>query len=549
MVDINNDGVVAFFTPEIAIDQRLPFYSGGLGVVAGDAARTAKRIGLSMVFVTILPREGYYDQYIDGDKMGIRYVRWERENEFLDDTGILFPIEINYKLNWVKVWKLKDMFNTVPVYLLDSDIEQNDYLARFNTRQLYGGSMYSGLNLDELNKRKIAQYLILGKGGVEALKRLKVPVKKYHLNEGHNAFAAVELLTGALDKNMSFEEAVKYCKSMIVFTTHTPVAAGNPSYDIDLVAQMASLNNQNSIITLEYLKKLGADPYGQFNLAMCCMRLAGKANAVSQKHLAVAQDIWRGIEGCAPLIGITNGVDQKGFWQYDDFRDADIPEKIAKAKLEHKRDVLRRYAPHFDENIFLGCWGRRWASYKRPQLLFYDREWISNLLKTRQLQLIVAGKPHPDDKDRIDDWNWLLGLTRSEDFPNLVLLPGYELDMMKDLQAGADIWINTPRSPNEASGTSGMKANGAISLSTPDGWMCEAEPSNCFLFGLYAPMSIPTHDKADAEALKEAENNARTMFYFNRKDWSRKMINSNRERMERWSMDRALTEYAEKLYQ
>ena len=542
-----NDGVVASISPEIAIDQRLPFYSGGLGVVVGDAARTAPKMGYQMVFVSLLARAGYYDQYIDGDKMGIRYVHWDREREFLDDTGILFPLEVNGKINWVKVWKVKDMFNTAPVYLLDTDIEQNDYLARLNTRYIYGGSCYSGLNIEELSKRKVAQFQILGQGAVEALKRLRYNPRKYHLNEGHCAFAALELLKRALLENMPAQEAIKHCKSKIVFTTHTPVPAGNESFDFGVVSQMMNLNGHGPL-NVELLKILGSDPFGQFNLASCCMRLAGKANAVSQKHLGVAKDIWGGMEGIAPLLGITNGVDQN-FWQYDDFKDADTPQKVATAKLEHKSEIINKYAPWLDPNIALGCWGRRWAAYKRPQLIFRDAEWASSLLKSGKLQLIIAGKPHPDDKDRIDDWNSLLKLSKSSDFPNLVLLPGYELEMMKELQGGADIWINTPRSPNEASGTSGMKANGAINLTIPDGWACEMEPTNGFLFGTYAPMSnIYTQDKADADGLQEGMNNALTMYYFNRKDWDRKMLNSNRERMECWSMKRALSEYFEKLY-
>ncbi|OGF72982.1 hypothetical protein A3E06_03305 [Candidatus Giovannonibacteria bacterium RIFCSPHIGHO2_12_FULL_44_42] len=547
-MDTNNE-VVASISPEIAIDQRLPFYSGGLGVVEGDSARTAPKMGYNMVFVSLLAREGYYDQYIDENKMGIRYVRWEREQEFLDDTGILFPIEVNGKINWVKVWQIKDIFNTAPIYLLDTDIEQNDYLARLNTRRLYGGTCHSGLNTEELGKRKVAQFQILGQGAVEALRRLKYRPRKYHLNEGHCAFAALELLNRTLleSENMTLQEAVKHCKSKIVFTTHTPVPAGNESFDFSVVSQMMNLNGHGPL-NVELLKILGGDPFGQFNLASCCMRLSGKANAVSQKHLGVAKDMWEGMDGIAPLIGITNGVDQD-FWQYEDFKDADTPEKTAAAKLAHKSEVINKYAPWFDPNIALGCWGRRWAAYKRPQLFFRDAEWASNILKNGKLQLIIAGKPHPDDKDRIDDWNNLLKLSKSKDFPNLVLLPGYELGMMKELQGAADIWINTPRSPNEASGTSGMKANGAINLTIPDGWACEMEPTNGFLFGTYAPMSnIFTQDNADFEGLKEAVNNALTMHYFNRKDWNRKMLNSNRERMERWSMKRTLGAYFEKLY-
>ena len=255
-MDTNNE-VVASISPEIAIDQRLPFYSGGLGVVEGDSARTAPKLGCNMVFVSLLAREGYYDQYIDEDKMGIWYVRWGREQEFLDDTGILFPLEVNGKINWVKIWKIKDIFNTAPIYLLDTDIEQNDYLARLNTRRLYGGTCHSGLNTEELGKRKVAQFQILGQGAIEALRRLKYRPRKYHLNEGHCAFAALELLNRTLleSENMTLQEAIKHCKSKIVFTTHTPVPAGNESFDFSVVSQMMNLNG-NGPLNVELLKIL-----------------------------------------------------------------------------------------------------------------------------------------------------------------------------------------------------------------------------------------------------------------------------------------------------
>lgn len=543
----NGNGVIAFFTPEIAIDQKLPFYSGGLGVVSGDIARTAKRLNMPMVVVSLLPREGYYKQGVESDKMTISYERWENEKECLDDTGLIFPINLFRVLNWVKVWKLKDKYNTVPVFLLDTDIEQNDFVGRLNTRMLYGGSIYSGLSHHELTKRQLAQYYILGKGGVKALRRLKINVKKYHLNEAHSYFAAQEILSESLRSGSDFANAVKYTKSKCVFTTHTPVAAGNPTFPISSVAEIIENKSKNPAVTYDMLRSLGCDAFENFNMALACLRLSGKANTVSKKQLRIAKNMWNIGEGMAPLIAITNGVDQEGYWQFPEFRNASTPDEIAAAKSIYKRLAIAKFAPHFKEDVALIIWARRFAAYKRPKLLFHDHEWIANLLNNNKIQLIMAGKPHPDDADRIKDWNELFGL--SKHFRNFVMLPGYELEMMRELQAAADIWLNTPRAPLEASGTSGMKANGAIHVSTPDGWACEADQNNCFIFGSYSPIyPFETHDMADAEALKICINNVLTSFYYNKDDWNKMMLNDTRVKERRWSTDRTLLQYKEEFY-
>ncbi|MBI2023422.1 alpha-glucan family phosphorylase [Candidatus Giovannonibacteria bacterium] len=555
----NGNGVVAYFSPEFGIDQQLPIYSGGLGLLAASLAKSFREMNIPVVVVSVLAREGYYDQYVEeftndkGEtdfKMGIRYKRWEREEEFLEDTGVIVPININDRLNVIKVWKLKDLFGSVPVYLLDTDVPPNDHIARLNTRNLYGGTMHSGVSWEDLERRRLAQYYILGKGGVKALRRLGIKMAKYHLNESHSYFAAQEILSGALKQGVSWTDAIHFTKSKVVFSTHTPASSGHGHqvFPLDEVAKMANINCKGPI-TVDHLRMLGGDSLGKFNMTAACFHLAGVANAVSKKHLEGIKKVWGFLEGAAPIINITNAVNHRHL-QYEEFRNARTPKEKAEAKLKYKRMLIAKYAPAWNENVFTAGWGRRGQAYKRMKLLLHGDNywWLSNLMKENRIQVLMGGKPHPDDRERIKDWEELYKLSKSKDFPNLVVVSGYELDMMKEWSAGVDTWLNTPRSSCEASGTSGMKGNGAINCSTPDGWMWEAEANNYFPFGLDSPIDLGTHDTHDAQELQRAVNDMMTIYYHDRDKWNQKILDSDREVETHFdSNDRAL-QYATALY-
>lgn len=542
-------GKIAVITPEVALNDELKTFSGGLGVFSGGLFMSAYALGIPMVGVTVLPLQGYYDQYIDGERMGIRYVDRHYE-DILEDTGVVCAVPIGSGNNateiFLKVWRLPETrYHTVKIYFLDANIEQHDPLSRINLLQLYGGggSWDPNPNTD----RELVHDLLLGKGAMMALAELEPDIGLYHLNESRTAFAAVEHLRRLLCAGKQFDEAVQETRSRIVFTTHTPIRDGNPKYDLDTVAK---LSGGNGTLTKEYLKQIGSNP---FDMTAACLRLSRKANAVSKKHGKVAEKLWSWVDGAPPIISITNGVNQN-FWQLPEFRTASTKEDLHLAKLIYKRkliDVVRQATGKcFSESVLTAVWARRFAEYKRPKLIFHDAiaEWAKNQLHSNNVQLIIAGKPHPYDRDRIALWNKLLAMSR--ELPNIAVLAGYELELSKLLKAGADIWLNTPRSSNEACGTSGMSAamNGALNMSTPDGWMWEANAQNCFLFGSAIEGAAYSQDMNDACALQECLSGAVAMHRNNTSEWGKKRFAAKIEAERDRTSDRMVREYQENLY-
>lgn len=540
--------MIAFFTPEVALDQDLHTYTGGLGVVSGDFLRSSHKLGLSVVGVTILPRQGYYDQCIDDGLMKINYIN-RYYDSILERTDIKFTIDICSSPVWVEVWRLPEgKYGAAQILFLDADVDLNDHISRMNTLQLYGGSRNSGANLE----RKIAQSLLLARGGIEALKRLNISVSKYHGNESYAAFVPIELLCEALKDGKNFREAIEYAKSRFVFTTHTPVAAGNPEYSISSVMRMGGYDK---FFDEEALRKIGSDP---FNMTAACLRLSKKANAVSKKHLETAQKLWHWVNGGSVvkrMAAVTNGVN-RDYWQHEDFRTVVSAKEMEEAKLGHKREMIQyitgKTGRCLSENVLTIVWARRFAEYKRPHLLFYNfnqekSEWIKSQLRKNKLQIIYAGKPHPDDDNMIHAFNRLL--FASYELPNMVVLGGYEFWLNKLLKAGADIWLNTPRFPMEASGTSGMSAamNGALNLSIVDGWMCEADTKNYFPFGTQIPCG--DQDSFDAEELKRClETTVIPFFYSDKEEWYKKTLAAKFEAEQYWTSDRMVDEYQKLLY-
>ncbi len=542
-------GKIAVITPEVALSDELKTFSGGLGVFAGGLFKSAKALGIPMVGVAILPLQGYYDQYIDGGRMGISYTD-HYYPDILEDTGVVcaVPIGSGDKAEiFLKVWRLPEgRYDAVTIYFLDANIEQHKPHSRINTIQLYGGggSWDPNPNTD----RELVHDLLLGKGAVTALAELEPDISLYHLNESRTAFAAVEHLCRLLRAGKQFDEAVRETQSKIVFTTHTPIRDGNPKYDIDLVTKLSGFNGT---LTKEHLKQIGSNP---FDMTAACLRLSRKANAVSKKHGKVAEKLWSWVDGASPIISITNGVNHD-FWQLPEFRSASTEEELHSAKLLYKRkliDYVRQATGKcFSESVPTVVWARRFAAYKRPKLIFHDSiaEWTKNQLRSNNFQLIIAGKPHPYDRDRIAFWNELLSM--SCDLPNFVVLAGYELELSKSLKAGADLWLNTPRSSNEACGTSGMSAamNGALNVSTPDGWMWEANPENCFLFGsAIESAAYYSQDMSDACALQECLSGIIAMHRLSKSEWRRKQFAAKLEAERDWTSDRMIQEYQERLY-
>lgn len=544
----NSNGPIAFITPEISIDQSLRTYSGGLGVIGGSMIGAAFRSEFPLVAVSLLYTEGYYDQHIDHhpegrSRMIIEYPK-RRYDDILQDTGVMFTVCVTGAPIHVKVWKLKkETFKTAEVLFLDVDIPENDHLSRLNGRRLYPCLETTDNSKEHNDARRIAQSMILGFGAVKALELLEYDVSLYHLNEGHAGFVPFALLGKHYAEETTKEELRDRVRQKIVFTTHTPVPAGNPKYEVGMIRYFIADQRLDPFINDATLD-------GYFDLTASSLLLSRLANGVSRKHGEVSRKMWHDLRHSAPIVSVTNGSDQY-FWQHEDYRDAKTAEELQKAKRVHKRHLLELVHnttnKMWSEEILTLVWARRFAGYKRPSLLFTDYDWIARHLHENMLQVIIAGKPHPDDTNMINEWNNLL--RKAYGLPNLVVLSGYELALSRTLKAGADVWLNNPAAPFEACGTSGQSAamNGAINISTPDGWYLESQEDLYFRFGL--DYHCDNQNLADAIALRDCIDHRVLPLYHKDKDGWYKMAQGAKEEAEAiWSSDRMLRDYVEHLY-
>ncbi len=522
---------VAYFTPEIAVHDSFHNYAGGQGVVAGGMLRAAAAMGLPMTGVSILWRCGYYDQRLGSNGMEIHYIPRDY-NDILIDTGVKVKVQVGGNPNTlIKLWLLKpEVFGTVPIILLDTDIKENDSLSRSITHAVYSGG----------DERRLAQKIVLGRGGVKALQALGLTVDIYHLNEGETSLVIIELLHQKMTEGLSFQDSLEWVKEHVVSTTHTPELSGNQSYNIDLMMWLGCLsgfNRQQAVF-------LGGEP---FNPTIMLLKTSKKANAVSELHCETANRSFGGVDGRCEIIPITNGVVDE-WWQPAEFQGDKTPEEIKLAKLPYQRilfdSIKEQSGKIFREDVLTIGAARRWAEYKRIDLIMRDQEWFKNLLMSGRIQLILAGKPHPDDWFLINLWNnvWRM----SQGLPNIVILAGYELDMMRLLKIGVNVWLNTPRRPREACGTSGMSAAavGTVPVSIKDGWAIEGKIG--FLCGVDCPCE--NQDRLDADDLKKCIGEVADTFYGNKKEWDRKMLAGKKVVEQSFSTKRMLTDYVNKLY-
>ena len=540
---MDSKGRIAYITTETAVDPYLHTYSGGLAVLSAAMGFAAHQTNVPFVTVTLLPRHGYYDQTIEENpeshesSMGIRYVP-RHYNDVLEDTGVVFPVAVADARVFLKVWRLPgEVFKSGEVLFLDADIPENDWLSKQNTAYLYP-SLERGGN----EERKIVQSILLGYGAVIALKQLGYAVDLYHLNEGYAGFTVLALAAHYTASGLSLSDALTLAKKKCIFTTHTPEFAGNPAFPYDNVVRLLSDERFNGVLwnaTSEHDRRI--------NLTVFCLDHTACANGVSVRHGKVASAMWT-----RDIKSVTNGSDVH-FWQHRDFASANTPDELGRAKHVHKRGLLSFVAQetgHFlSENVLTFVWARRWSAYKRPKLLFADMEWIVRLLRSNQIQVIFSGKPHPDDFGMRDAWNDVLRL--SHQLPNLVILPGYELELSKMLKRGTDVWLNNPRAPQEASGTSGQSAamNGALNLSTVDGWMCEANPENYFPFGVGPMSDHREQDARDALALRETlEARILPLYSGDKNAWYTIALGAMREAEQNWSATRMLGDYVAQMY-
>ena len=606
----NKKDVIAYFSAEYGLDQILPIYSGGLGILSGDHLKSASDLGIPIVAVGLLYRNGYFTQYINGkgnqeteykdidiDTLPITKVKGE------DGEDLIIYLKFPKKGLYLKVWQIN--VGRVKLYLLDSDIDENIEEYRNITTTLYGGNQ----------ETRIQQEMILGMAGVSLLKSLKINPTVYHMNEGHSAFLTLELIKNIIkEKKVSFDIAKEIVTSKTVFTTHTPVPAGNDIFPLELVRKYFKDFWIKLGISEEEFLALGMKPDSKnetgFNMGILALKIAGKKNGVSKLHGEVSRElfgeVWPNIAANeSPITYVTNGIHTCSwlasnlkdlynryltpYWQDNIYKD-EIWEKIEnipdeklweehtkrKIKLlqmvkENTTNRLRRSGYSYEEinritsnlnpeALTIG-FARRFATYKRATLIFKDIERMTQILNDSQrpIQIIFAGKAHPADKEGQDLIKYIHEISMKPQFKGKIfLLENYNIAMSRLLVSGVDVWLNTPRRPMEASGTSGQKAsvNGVINFSVLDGWWAEGYNSyNGWTIGTNKEYdNYEEQDIADSNGIYYTLENKIVPTYYEKdkngisKKWLKIMKNSIISTGGRFSTARMLVDYTNQLY-
>ena len=605
------DDLIAYFSAEYGLDQTIPIYSGGLGILSGDHLKSASDLGIPLVAVGLLYKNGYFNQKIDGD--GNQQTEYNDidlydlpinpvKNDIGDDLVIY--VKFPKRRLYLKVWSIK--VGRVTLYLLDSDIEKNNPEDRDVTLRLYGGDQ----------EMRISQEIVLGQAGVELLtKYLKLKPTVYHMNEGHSAFLTLELMKNIIkEKQVSFDVAKDIASSKTVFTTHTPVPAGNDIFPLDLVEKYFKDFWPRLGLTREEFLRLGMKPGKEldngFNMGILALKIAGKKNGVSKLHGAVSRElfgeVWPNIAANeAPIGYVTNGIHTCSwlaprmkelfnkylipYWQDNMYQDQ-VWEKIRnvpndklwnihndrKVKLlrlvkDNTYERLRRSGYSYEDineiisklnpNALTIGFARRFATYKRATLIFKDLERITEIINNsdRPVQLIFAGKAHPQDKEGQDLIRYIHQISMMPQFKGKIfLLENYNIAMSRYLVSGVDVWLNNPRRPMEASGTSGQKAsvNGVINFSVLDGWWAEGyTQNNGWTIGSNQEYdSYEAQDQADSQSLyRTLEEKIIPTFYDRDKNnmpikWIELMKNSIITTGGKYSTSRMLVDYTNNYY-
>ncbi len=530
---------VAYFSMEFAVHQPLKIYSGGLGFLSGSHLRSAYELRQNMIAVGILWKYGYYDQARNQDQT--LQVTWmEKLYTFLEDTGIKFQITIHDHPVWVKVWYLNpETFKTAPLFLMSTDLPENDYVSQTITHRLYDANVAT----------KVAQFILLGVGGAKLIDEIEFNPERYHLNEAHGVSSVFYLY-----KKFGNKEEVK---KRLVFTTHTPEEAGNEKHDIHLCHKMSYFCG----LSIDEVKKLTGLEDDQFNHSLVALRFAHLANGVSQLHGEVSRQMWAKTDGICPIIAITNSqnwrywADKQLYRAMEEGNDTWWDDRKKYLKKRAFEIVADQTGKLYDPDVFTIVWARRFAGYKRSEMITRDKERFEKLLSNKKypVQIIWGGKPYPMDYPAINEFNNLVHLSRN--YKNVSVLVGYELTLSKRLKQAADIWLNNPRVPREASGTSGMTAamNGAINFSTDDGWIPEFinHGNNGFVVPKadYAHMTVQQQDDYDLQKLYEIlEEEILPTYYDNFETWRHIAKNGMRDVRFRFESGRMAHEYYELLY-
>jgi starch phosphorylase len=527
-----------YFSMEFAIDQSFKIYSGGLGFLAGSHMRSAAAMRQNFCGIGIFWTCGYYNQTRgDGREMAVQFRR--KHPAFLRETGIEFTLRIFDQDVIVRTLYLPgDVFGTVPMFFLTTDVEGNSAFGRNITQRLY----------DHDHNVRIAQYMVLGRGGARLLEELGVQPDVYHLNEAHGLSALFRFYETCRDK-----EAVK---KKFVFTTHTPEEAGNEKTNVHVLKQAGFFGT----VELDEIRDLIDLRDDTFNHSLAALRLSHKANGVSRLHGEVSREMWKDHQGICPIDHITNAQNKK-YWAdsiLENARQHGDLDTLRRRKRELKEKLFRIVADQsgklMNPDVLTIVWARRFAGYKRADLITRERQMFRELLnRTDQpIQIIWAGKPYPFDYSAIETFNHLINLTAPN--PNATVLVGYELELSRDLKNGSDVWLNNPVVTREASGTSGMTAamNGSLNFSTWDGWICEfgKDGENSFIVPPAEPnLSPEARDHTDLMNLHRILNESICPKYYNHSnDWWRMVLQSMNDVVPYFDADRMVREYYEKIY-
>jgi starch phosphorylase len=527
---------------EYGLDASLPIYSGGLGVLAGDTMKSVSDLRMPVVGIGILWSEGYTVQRIGAAGRPVdSYPNTPREHLIPVDVEVEVPIA--GKLVSCRAFRVEHYLSG-ELYLLEPVAAAD----RWITRRLYGGGA----------EDRLAQELILGVGGVRLLDALGIEADVLHFNEGHAVFAGLELVRRARVAGASLSEAMEQVRQRVVFTTHTPVAAGNEIHPLPLMRRMGA----DCGLSDESLTRIGGAP---FSMTEAGLRLSRAANAVAELHGETSREMWKHVEDGAPIRAITNGV-HVPTWQDARIRAANAPDKpveVREAELWRAHQVLKgelleaitqRTGQHLSLDRPLIGFARRAAPYKRADLIFSNPERLMSLFAEYGLQLVFAGKAHPRDTHGKQLVTRLVSAARR--WPdNVVFLESYDMELGALLTRGVDVWLNNPRRPMEASGTSGMKAamNGVPNASILDGWWpegCRHGETGWQIGDPHAGSdSVEAQDAADAEALYGVlECEILPLYRDNPARWAAMMRCSIEMSQWRFSSDRMLEDYFRLLY-
>ncbi|MBP3596749.1 MAG: alpha-glucan family phosphorylase [Clostridia bacterium] len=606
----NKDDCIAYFSAEYGLDEIVPIYSGGLGILSGDHLKSASDLGIPLVACGLLYKNGYFHQKIDAYgsqcseyhnidlyNLPILPVKDEKNED------VIIDIDLENRKLYLKLWQIN--VGRIKLYLMDSDIDKNDADLRDITLRLYGGD----------KEMRIRQEIVLGMCGVKALKRMGYNPTLYHMNEGHSSFLTLEIIMNIMkEKQVSFQIAREIATTQTVFTTHTPVPAGNDIFDISLVEKYFNQVWPKLGISREEFLKLGMKECDNlepgFNMGILALKISGKKNGVSKLHGEVSKElfseVWPNIaQDESPITYVTNGIHTCSwlaprikslfndylppFWQdkihlqetWD--RIDDIPnERLWEAHISRKERLIKLVKENITNRYINNGYGydkvaevinqlnpraltigfaRRFATYKRATLIFKDLARLTQILNdpNRPVQIIFAGKAHPADREGQELIKYIDEISMMPQFKGKIfLLENYNIAVARYLVSGVDVWLNNPRRPMEASGTSGEKAsvNGVLNFSVLDGWWAEGyDGKNGWSIGTEAEyMSYEEQDKADSNSIYHTLENKIIPVYYNQDPngmpnaWVKLMKSSIKTTGGKYSTARMLVDYTNQLY-